>query len=112
MNEWIRTGAWIPVASFLSVVVSIVLYALAWGSRDAQQKAVTTWRDLAEGRDETIEELKEELDRTKEEVRELRAELHADRLSTRKAIDELIQGFTRALEQNTMALDQNTASNQ
>lgn len=112
MTEWIRTGAWIQVASFLGVVFSTVLFAIAWGSRDAQKRAVATWRELAEGRDETIEELKDELEKTKNELRELRAELHADRLATKKAVDELIQGFTRAIEKNTVALDANTESNQ
>lgn len=98
MGEWIRSGAWIPVLSFIAVVVSVVLFALAWGGRDAQEKAVKAWRELAEGYEATITELTKELNETKAEVHELRAELAAHQKSTKQAIDELIAGFARAGE--------------
>ncbi len=98
MGEWIRSGAWIPFLSAIGVIVSVVLTAFAWGLRDAQERALKTWKELAEARDETIKELKAEQEEMQNEIHLLRTELKLHQETTKQAIDELIAGFARAKE--------------
>ena len=88
-------GVAIPVISFLALAVGVIYYILGAGNMKALHDSVSTWRELAEGYEATIDKLKADQESCKAEIDKLRRELQTQTNAMDVALDTLIEAFTR-----------------
>ena len=94
MSHWIAVA--IPLATFLALTVSIILFAKNKGTIDALREAANTYKTLSESYKDTIDQLEYRLDLSEEERERLQKQLLVQQAAMEKAVDEIISGFKRA----------------
>lgn len=85
----------IPIASFVAMVVSVLIFVKYKGTIDALNSAVETYRSLAEGYKEQVDQLKAKQDELVIEIQELKSLVSVQKEAMRIAIDEILEAFSR-----------------
>lgn len=95
MNITSVVSTMIPLASFLSLALALALFVKNKANVDALKESVETFRKLADAYKCEVDKLNQEVSSQRREIERLKAMIEAERLATRRSVDEVIAGFRR-----------------